>query len=134
MGVRLACVSRAALARLSVVATVSQTSLAEEIARVSQLGNLSASHFAAATGGDPSSARRWVRGERAPSGEHATRALELTALVERLAHVMETTYIPVWLIKPIGRLDDRRPVDAIRGGDYRSVSRLVASLEGTPVS
>jgi RES domain-containing protein len=47
---------------------------------------------------------------------------------------METTYIPVWLIKPIGRLDDRRPVDAIRGGDYRSVSRLVASLEGTPVS
>lgn len=61
-------------------------------------------------------------------------ALELTALVERLAHVMDATYIPVRLIKPVERLDDRRPVDVIRAGDYRSVSRLVASLEGTPVS
>lgn len=116
------------------MATVAQTSLAEEIARVCELGNLTASHLAAATGGDPSSARRWLRGTRAPSGVHATRALELTALVERLAHVMDATYIPVWLIKPVECLDDRRPVDVIRAGDYRSVSRLVASLEGTPVS
>ncbi len=121
-------------ARLFGMTSVAQASLAEEIARVSRLGNLSASHLAQATGGDPSSARRWVRGERTPSGEHAKRALELAALVERLAHVMETSYIAVWLIKPIERLDDRRPVDAIRAGDYRSVSRLVASLEGTPVS
>jgi transcriptional regulator with XRE-family HTH domain len=114
--------------------TVAHASLAEEIARVSKLGNLTASHLAEATGGDPSSARRWLRGTRAPSGDHAARALELTSLVERLARVMETTYIPIWLIKPIERLDDRRPVDAIRSGDYRSVSRLVASLEGMPVA
>ncbi len=116
------------------MATVSQLSLAEEIARVCQLGHLTASHLAAATGGDPSSARRWRRGQRTPSGAHAARALELTALVERLALIMDASYIPVWLIKPVERLDDRRPVDAIRAGDYRSVSRLVASLEGTPVS
>lgn len=116
------------------MATVARASLAHEISRVSQLGNLTASHLAQATGGDPSSARRWLRGTRAPSGEHAARALELTSLVERLAQVMEATYIPIWLIKPIERLGDRRPVDAIRSGDYRSVSRLVASLEGMPVS
>jgi len=116
------------------MSTVAQNSLAEEIARVSHLGNLTASHLAAATGGDPSSARRWLRGTRTPSGEHATRALELTALVERLAHVMDATYIPVWLLKPIERLDDRRPIDVIRTGEYRRVSRLIASLEGTPVS
>lgn len=114
--------------------TVAHASLAEEIARVSKLGNLTASHLAEATGGDPSSARRWLRGTRAPSGDHAARALELTSLVERLAHVIETTYIPIWLIKPVERLDDRHPVDAIRSGDYRSVSRLVASLEGMPVA
>lgn len=62
------------------------------------------------------------------------RALELTALVERLAAVMETSYIPVWLVKPIEQLDDRRPVDAIRDGDFRAVSRLVATFEGMPVS
>ena len=126
--------SSRAYARLFAMTTVAQSSLAEEIARVSRLGNLSASHLAEATGGDPSSARRWIRGERTPSGEHAKRALELAALVERLAHVMDTRYIPVWLVKPIQRLDDRRPVDAIRAGDYQSVSRVVASLEGMPVS
>ncbi len=114
--------------------TVAHASLAHEIARVSELGNLTASHLADATGGDPSSARRWLRGTRAPSGDHAVRALELTSLVERLAQVMEPGYIPVWLIKPIQRLDGRRPVDVIRSGDYRSVSRVVASIEGMPVS
>lgn len=47
---------------------------------------------------------------------------------------MDTSYIPTWLIKPIVRLDDRRPVDAIRDGDYREVSRLVAALEDMPVA
>lgn len=116
------------------MSAVALNSVAAEIERVSQLGNLTASHLAAATGGDPSSARRWLRGSRTPSGVHATRALELIALVERLAYVMDATFIPVWLLKPIARLDDRRPVDVIRAGQYRRVSRLVASLEGTPVS
>ncbi len=98
------------------------------------MATLTAAHLAEATGGDPSSARRWLRGTRAPSGVHAVRALELTSLVERLAQVMQAAYIPIWLIKPIERLDDRRPIDVIRAGDYRSVSRLVASLEGMPVS
>ncbi len=102
--------------------------------RVAKLGNLTAAHLAGATGGDPSSARRWLCGTRAPSGVHAVRALELTSLVERLTQVMQVAYIPIWLIKPIERLDDRRPIDVIRAGDYRSVSRLVASLEGMPVS
>ena len=114
--------------------TVAHTSLAEEIARVSRLGNLTAAHLADATGGDPSSARRWRNGTRTPAGKHATRALQLTALVERLAQVMDTSYIPIWLVKPITRLDDRRPVDAIRDGDYRSVSKLVAALEEMPVA
>lgn len=114
--------------------TVAQTSLAEEISRVASLGNLTAAHLAAATGGDPSSARRWIQGVRTPAGQHATRALELTSLVERLAQIMDPAYIPTWLIKPIARLDDRRPVDAIRDGDYREVSRLVAALEDMPVA
>jgi len=117
-----------------VMTTIAHTPLAEEIARVSRLGHLTAANLADATGGDPSSARRWRNGTRTPIGEHATRALELTAVVERLAQVMDPSYIPVWLIKPIARLDDRRPVDAIHDGDYRSVSKLVASLEEMPVA
>ena len=120
--------------RLGVMTAVAHPSLAAEIARVGKLGHLTAANLADATGGDPSSARRWLRGTRAPSGAHAVRALELTSVVERLVQVMHADYIPIWLIKPIERLDDRRPVDAIRAGDYRSVSQLVATLEGMPVS
>lgn len=116
------------------MASVAQTSLAQEIARAARLGNLTAAQLADATGGDRSSARRWMQATRAPAGEHAVRALELAALVDRLARVMEPAYIPIWLSKPLARLDDRRPVDVIRSGEYRSVSRLVASLEGTPVA
>lgn len=116
------------------MSTVAQTSLGEEIVRVAELGHLTASHVAAATGADPSSARRWLGGTRVPAGEHAVRALELVALVERLVLVMDPTYVPVWLLKPIERLDDSRPVDVIRGGGFRRVSRLIASLEGTAVS
>lgn len=108
--------------------------MAAEIAQVGKLGHLTAAHLAEATGGDASSVRRWLRGTQAPSGAHAARALELTALVERLTQLMQPSHIPVWLIKPIERLDDRRPVDVIRVGDYRSVSRFVAALEVMPVS
>lgn len=114
--------------------TTARASFADEIARISELGNLTAGHLAEATGGDRSSARRWRNGTRTPAGEHLTRALELAALVDRLAQVMDTDYIPTWLIKPIARLDDRRPVDAIREGDYRAVSKVVATLEETPVT
>lgn len=116
------------------MATVADRSLTDEIVRVAGLGHLTTEHFAAATGADPSSVRRWLKGGRTPSGSHARRALELTALVERLVTVMDATYVPVWLVKPIERLDGRRPVDAIHEGDFRVVSRLVASLEGMPVS
>jgi hypothetical protein len=116
------------------MATVADRSLTDEIVRVARLGHLTPEHLAAATGGDPSSARRWLRAGRTPSGTHARRALELSALVERLVTVMDPTYVPVWLLKPIERLDDRRPVDAIQEGDFRDVSRLVAALEGMPVS
>lgn len=114
--------------------TVADRSLTEELVRVAGLGHLTPEHFAAATGADASSARRWLRAGRTPSGAHARRALELTALVERLVTVMDPTYVPVWLIKPVERLDGRRPVDAIAEGDFRAVSRLVAALEGMPVS
>lgn len=116
------------------MATVADRSLTEEIVRVARLGHLTPEHLSAATGGDPSSARRWLKASRTPSGTHARRALELTALVEGLVTVMDAEYVPVWLIKPVERLDGRRPVDAIRDGDFRTVSRLVAGLEGMPIA
>lgn len=98
------------------------------------MGHLTPKHLAAATGADASSASRWHNGTHTPTGRHASRVVELIALVERLAQVMDTTCIPIWLTKPITRLDDRRPIDAIRDGDYRSVSQVVAALETMPIA
>lgn len=56
------------------------------------------------------------------------------ARVSRMTHVVDASCIPVRLIRPIERLGDHRVVDAIRAAGYRSVSLLVASLQGTPVS
>ena len=50
---------------------------------------------------------------------------------KRLVHVMEGTYVPVWLRKPVPLLDDDKPLDVIAAGDYRRVSRVVAGLEGS---
>lgn len=116
------------------MATAARASLAQETRRIAELGHLTAAQLATATGGDLSSARRWLRGTQAPTGVHAERALELAALVERLAQVMEPSYITVWLSKPVALLNDRRPIDVIRVGQFRKVSRLVSSLEGMPVS
>jgi uncharacterized protein (DUF2384 family) len=97
-------------------------------------GHVTTAQLATATGAAESTARRWLQGTRAPGGEHATRGLELAAIIDRLLQVMDADYIPVWLAKPTPRLNDRRPVDALGAGDYRDVSQLVASLEGMPVS
>lgn len=116
------------------MSTAAHASLAQEVARVCALGHLARTHLAAATGADASSARRWHNGTHTTTGRHASRVIELIALAERLVLVMDATYIPLWLIKPITRLDDRRPVDAIREGDNRSVSQVVAALEAMPIA
>jgi len=48
--------------------------------------------------------------------------------------VMDPSYISIWMRKPIPALDDRKPLDVIRDGDYREVSRIVAALESPPAS
>jgi hypothetical protein len=49
--------------------------------------------------------------------------------VERLVVLMEPSYVPVWMRKPIPLLDDAKPLDVIAAGDYRRVSRVIAGLE-----
>jgi hypothetical protein len=66
--------------------------------------------------------RAWLRGSRSPSGVRAERLAELSSLVERLARVMESSYVPVWLRKPVPLLDDDKPLDVIAAGASGLVS------------
>jgi hypothetical protein len=107
---------------------------AGEAAHIQEIGHLSVGDVARATGSDDSTVRAWLNETRSPTGNRAERLAELSSVVERLAHVMEGTYIPVWLRKPNQLLDDDKPLDVIARGDYRHISRLIAALEGSPAT
>src|SRR5437773_8019203 len=96
--------------------------LAREASFVNEVGHLSDADIARATGAAASTARAWLAGTRAPTGERAERLVELSALVERLVRVMDPSYIAVWLRKPVPALDDDKPLEVIRRGDYRRVA------------
>ena len=105
------------------------TAFAGEAAYIQETGHLSAADIARATGTNETTVRAWLRADRSPSGKRAERLAELSSVVERLVQVIEPTYVPVWMRKPIPLLDDDKPLDVIAAGDYRRVSRVVSGLE-----
>lgn len=110
------------------------TALIKEAAYVREVGRLSDKDVARATGAGVSTVGAWMRGLRTPSGVRAERLAELSATVERLTHVMDPDYIPVWMRKPVAALGDDKPLDVLARGDYRRVSRLISGLESPTFS
>ena len=108
--------------------------LAAEARRVHDEAKLSDRQIAAATGARPSTVRDWLSGRSAPTGARADRLIELGAMTDRLARVMQRDFIPIWLTRPIEALDDEKPVDVLARGEYRQIARLIAELEYPGVS
>jgi len=110
--------------------------LAEEVIYVHDEAELSNADIARATGAATSTVRSWLAGTRQParSNQTAERLIELSTIVQRLIRIMEPSYVSIWLRRPIPALDDRKPLDMIRDGDYREVSRIVAALESPPAA
>jgi transcriptional regulator with XRE-family HTH domain len=77
------------------------TAFASEAGHIRDTGNLSVKDIAQATGATDTTVRAWLRGSRSPSGRYAERLAELSAIVERLVQVMDPSYVPVWMRKPI---------------------------------
>lgn len=108
--------------------------LAIEARRVHDEANLSDRQIAAATGARPSTVRDWLSGRSAPTGTRADRLIELGAMTDRLARVMDRGFIPIWLTRPIEALDDEKPVEVLARGEYRRIAQLIAELEYPGVS
>ena len=109
------------------------TAFADEVRRVRNLG-VATGDIATATGSQPATVNAWARATRQPSGEKRERLLELVALVDRLERLMAASYVPLWLLKPVPALGDRRPLELLSKGRYRDVSRIVAELENDSFS
>ena len=103
--------------------------LVREAAYLHEIAKLTDADIARATGVARSTARAWLAHTRSPTGDRAERLIELSALVERLARVMEPSYIAVWLRKPVPALAESKPIDVIASGDYIRVAELVSALE-----
>lgn len=110
------------------------TPLAMEARRVHEAAQLSDRLIASATGAKPSTVRDWLNGRSTPTGSRADRLIELAEMTDRLARVMDPSYIPVWLNRPLQVLDDDKPVELLARGDYRRVAALIAELEYPGVS
>ena len=108
--------------------------LAIEARRVHDEAKLSDRQIAAATGARPSTVRDWLSGRSAPTGTRADRLIELGAMTDRLARVMDPDFIPIWLTRPIEALDDEKPVEVLARGEYQRIAQLIAELEYPGVS
>jgi transcriptional regulator with XRE-family HTH domain len=113
---------------------VAMSPLVAEARRVRSARHLTDRQIAAATGAKPSTVRDWLSGRSVPSGIRADRLVELAEMTDRLARVMASEYIPIWLTRPLEALDDEKPVELLARGEYRRVARLIAELEYPGVS
>jgi transcriptional regulator with XRE-family HTH domain len=108
--------------------------LAAEARRIRDEAGLSDRLIATATGAQASTVRDWLTDRSSPTGVRADRLLELSAMIDRLARVMDRDYIPLWLARPLEVLDDDKPLEVLAAGGYRKVARLIAELEYPGVS
>jgi len=125
-----------ASASLPFFATLTFMSLAyaDEAIRIRRLAPLTERDIARATGAGVSTVSAWLHRTRAPSGRRAERLVELSAIIERLATVLDQEYVPVWLNRPLVALDHRKPIDVLASGGYEELSRIVAGLEAPTFS
>jgi uncharacterized protein (DUF2384 family) len=101
----------------------------DEVRKIKALAPLTDADIARALGASPATVAAWRARRQVPRGQRARRLVELSALVERLAGVIDADYIPVWLNKPVPRLDNRAPADALAAGGYEQVSGVIGELE-----
>src|SRR2546428_6111495 len=109
------------------------TAFADEVRRVRTLG-VGTNDIAVAVGAQPATVNAWARATRRPTGAKRERFMELVALVDRLERVMSPRYVPLWLLKPVPALDDRRPLALLSKGRYRDVSKVVPEPENESFS
>lgn len=108
---------------------VVSTAFADEAVRIHREARLSDALIAEAVGVKPSTVRDWLSGRSSPTGERARRVAELAEVADRLARVVDPSYIPVWMVKPVEALEDSTPAELVAAGQARRVVRVISELE-----
>jgi uncharacterized protein (DUF2384 family) len=77
---------------------------------------------------DTKTVRRWLTSQTAPRWEVKETVLALNVVLERIAAVVAPGTAEEWLFTPVPALDNNRPVDLIREGQYRQVLDLIDAI------
>lgn len=108
------------------------TDLAERLDRASKQLDLDQADIARVLETNPRTVSRWIHRQAAPRPDARERLLELIAVIEQLSGVLRPEPAHDWLFTPNPLLDNHKPVDLLRDGQYRQVLGAVDALaEGT---
>lgn len=76
--------------------------------------------------------QKWAAGSARPEGAKRDRLLELQYVIEELSDVYKPEGVDIWLHARHRALDDRRPLDVLKAGEFQTVLQLVQRLAGGP--
>lgn len=71
---------------------------------------------------------RWVNSDTEPRWEVRERLLEFFAVMERLQQVIRPRAAHDWLYTPNPTLDNEKPVELLRRGEFRRVLAIIDAL------
>jgi uncharacterized protein (DUF2384 family) len=71
---------------------------------------------------------RWLSRETAPRPEARERLLELIAVLEQLSGVLRPGPAHDWLFTPNPSLDHHKPIELLRGGEFRRVLAAIDAM------
>ena len=77
---------------------------------------------------DAKTVRRWLTSKTDPRWDVKETVLALNVVLERLAGIVQPGSAEDWLFTPVPALENRRPVELIREGDYRRVLDLIDAI------
>jgi transcriptional regulator with XRE-family HTH domain len=90
--------------------------------------SLTSSELAEITGVRERQVQNWVAGTSKPSGSTRDRLLEVKYIVDLLRDVYTSEGIEIWIHARNRSLGSERPIDLLRGGEFREVLDAVERL------
>jgi putative toxin-antitoxin system antitoxin component (TIGR02293 family) len=104
------------------------TDLADRLEHASERVELDQSDLARVLDTNPRTISRWLHRQASPRPDSRERVLELLAVLDRLSKVLKAHAAHDWLFSPNPLLDDYKPVDLLRQGEYRRVLGAIDAM------
>jgi hypothetical protein len=104
------------------------STVATRLESIIERGNLDYVDIARILDTNPRTVARWVHEDTEPRWEIRERLLEFFAVMERLQQVIRPAAAHDWLYTPNATLENEKPVDLLRRGEFRRILGIIDAL------